>query len=45
VIRRLDRVAAWANPVLMIVSAYLLILDLSWVVVLVISHLPMLNPR
>jgi hypothetical protein len=38
-IRRLDRIAAWTNPVLMIVAAYLLILDLSCVAALAISEM------
>jgi len=43
VICRLDRVAAWTNPILMIVAAYLLILDLSRFAVLVLSQSPVLR--
>jgi hypothetical protein len=40
VIRRLDLMAAWVNPILMIVAAYLLILDLSCFAALEIPRLP-----
>jgi hypothetical protein len=42
-IRRLDRLAAWSNPVLMIVAAYLLLADLSWFAALELSRLPALQ--
>ncbi|HTQ34572.1 MAG TPA: hypothetical protein VMI30_10395 [Stellaceae bacterium] len=42
VFRRLDQVAAWVNPVLMIIAAYLLILNLSGLAALEISRLPRL---
>ena len=42
VFRRLDQVAAWVNPVLMIIAAYLLVLDLSGLAALEISRLPRL---
>jgi hypothetical protein len=39
-IRRLDLVVSWLNPILMIVAAYLLILDLSCLAALEIPRLP-----
>ena len=42
VFRRLDQVASWLNPVLMIIAAYLLVLDLTGLAALEISRLPRL---
>ena len=44
IVRRLDRFAAWSNPILMIVAALLLLADLSYAAALAISRMPAARP-